>query len=80
MQFATLLLPFHEMLISTWDKNNYICFSQPCSIPPIDKLTLCSLKDGIYTLTVTTLALGLRPRQRGCKVASQERDPEVQRV
>jgi hypothetical protein len=26
MQFATPLPSLHEMLVSTWDKNNYMCF------------------------------------------------------
>jgi hypothetical protein len=41
MQFATPLSPLGKMLISTWDKNNYMCFLQPHSIPFIDKSTLC---------------------------------------
>jgi hypothetical protein len=31
------LLPLHKMLASMWDKNNYICFFQPRSIPLVDK-------------------------------------------
>jgi len=36
MQFVTLLLPLHEMLFSTWDKNNYMCLLQPCSTMLVD--------------------------------------------
>jgi len=41
LQFTTPLPPLHEMLVSTWDKNNYMRFLQPHSIPFIDELTLC---------------------------------------
>jgi hypothetical protein len=41
LQFTTPLPPLHEMLVSTWDKNDYMRFSQPHSIPFIDELTLC---------------------------------------
>ncbi len=44
MQFATPLLPLHEMLVFTWDKNNYMCFLQPCSTLLINESTLCSPK------------------------------------
>jgi len=44
MQFVTLLLPLCEMLVSTWDENNYMHFLQPHSNSLIDKLILCSLK------------------------------------
>jgi hypothetical protein len=44
MQFVTLLLPLHKILTSMRDENNYTCFFQPCSIPLVDKLTLCSPK------------------------------------
>jgi hypothetical protein len=44
MQFVTLLLPLHKMLVSMWDENNYTCFLQPCSTPLVDELTLCSPK------------------------------------
>ncbi len=33
------------------------------------------LKTVMYVLSVATLALGLRPRQKGCKVVGQERVP-----
>jgi len=41
MQFVTPLSPLCEMLASTWDENNYMCFLQPHSTPFIDKLTSC---------------------------------------
>ncbi len=41
MQFATPLLPLHEMLASTWDENNYNCFLQPHSSLLVDELELC---------------------------------------
>jgi hypothetical protein len=41
MQFATPLLPLHEMLVSMWDENNYMGFLQPHLTPLVDKLTLC---------------------------------------
>jgi len=41
MQFTTLLSPLHEMLVSTWKKNNYMCFFQPHSTPFINESTLC---------------------------------------
>ncbi len=44
MQFVTLLLPLHKMLVSMGDENNYTCFFQPCSTPLVDELTLCSPK------------------------------------
>jgi hypothetical protein len=44
MQFVTLLLPLCKMLASTWNENNYMHLFQLCSIPLIDKSTLCSLK------------------------------------
>jgi hypothetical protein len=33
--------PLHEMLVSTWDENNYMHFLQPHSIPFINESTLC---------------------------------------
>jgi len=39
MQFATLLSPLHEVLISTWDENNYMHLFQVHSILFIDELT-----------------------------------------
>jgi hypothetical protein len=41
MQFVTPLPPLHDMLVSTWEKNNYMRLFQPHSSPPIDELTLC---------------------------------------
>jgi hypothetical protein len=41
MQFATPLLQLHEMLVSTWDENNYMHFLQPHSTPFINESTLC---------------------------------------
>jgi hypothetical protein len=41
MQFVTPLPPLREMLVLTWDENNYMCFLQPHSTPFIDELTLC---------------------------------------
>jgi hypothetical protein len=49
MQFATLLLPLHEMLASMWDENNNMRFFQPCSTFFINKLT-CSQKITFCTL------------------------------
>jgi len=40
-QFTTLLPPLCEMLASTWDEKNYMCFLQPHSTPLINELTLC---------------------------------------
>jgi hypothetical protein len=34
----------HEMSTSLWDENNYTHFFQPCCIPFVDELTLCSPK------------------------------------
>jgi hypothetical protein len=41
MQFTTPLHLLHKMLISMWNKNNYMHFLQPHSTPFIDKSTLC---------------------------------------
>jgi hypothetical protein len=49
-------------------------------IPLIIKKNLVQrlmVKSMLCILTVTTLTLGSRPRQGGCKGASQERDPGV---
>ncbi len=35
------LPPLREMLVSTWDQNNYMCFLQPHSTPLINESTLC---------------------------------------
>jgi hypothetical protein len=40
LQFTTPLLPLCEMLVSMWDKNNYMCFFQPHSTSFIDESTL----------------------------------------
>jgi hypothetical protein len=39
-----------------WDENNYTCFLQPLSTPLINKLTLCSQKNGIHTLVDVFIA------------------------
>ncbi len=44
MQFVTVLLPLDEMLVSTWDENNYMRFLQPHSTPFVNGLILCSPK------------------------------------
>jgi hypothetical protein len=44
MQFTTPLSPLHKMLVSMWNKNNYMCFLQPHSTLRVDKSTLCLLK------------------------------------
>jgi hypothetical protein len=44
LQFATPLPPLREMLVSTWDENNYMCFFQLHSTPFVNELTLCLLK------------------------------------
>jgi hypothetical protein len=41
MQFVTPLLPLHKMLVSMWDKNNFMHFLQPHSSPFVDESTLC---------------------------------------
>jgi hypothetical protein len=41
IQITTPLPPSHEMLVSTWDKNNYMHFLQPRSTPLVNKSTLC---------------------------------------
>jgi hypothetical protein len=43
-QFTTFLLPLHEMLVSMWDKNNYMHLLQPHSTHLINESTLCSPK------------------------------------
>jgi hypothetical protein len=40
VQFATPLLPLHKMLVSTWDKKNYMRFLQRHSTPFVDESTL----------------------------------------
>ncbi len=44
MQFMTPLLPSCEMLVSMWDKNNYLRFFHPHSTPFTNESTLCSPK------------------------------------
>jgi hypothetical protein len=56
MQFVKPLLTLGKMLISIWDKNNYMRFLQPHSTPLIDKMTLCLLKNGIWTLANIVIA------------------------
>jgi hypothetical protein len=56
MQFATPLLQLCEMLVSTWDENNYMHFFQPHSTPFIDELTFCFAKYGIRTLANVVIA------------------------
>jgi len=41
MQFMTPLLSLHKMMVSTWDKNNYMRFLQPHSTPLVNESTLC---------------------------------------
>jgi len=41
MQFVIPLPPLHKMLVSTWDKNNYMRFLQPHSNLFRDESTLC---------------------------------------
>jgi hypothetical protein len=57
MQFVTPLLPLRQMLVSTWDKNNYMRFLQPHSIPLVD---IVLTKDAIHTLTNIVVAYPTR--------------------
>jgi hypothetical protein len=41
IQFVTPLPPLHEMMASTWDGNNNMCFFQQDSTPFVDESTLC---------------------------------------
>jgi hypothetical protein len=41
MHFMTPLSPLREMLVSTWDKNNYMHFFQPYLVSFVDESTLC---------------------------------------
>jgi hypothetical protein len=50
MQFSTPLPPLHEMLVSTWDKNSYMRFFQPHSIPLVNESTFLFTNHGIRTL------------------------------
>jgi hypothetical protein len=63
MQFATPLLPFHEMLVSTWDKNNYMHFFQPHSTPLINESTLCLPKMAFALQSTLSLPTQLDPRR-----------------
>jgi hypothetical protein len=57
MQFVTPLLPLHEMLVSTWDENNYMHFLQPHSTPLVDELTLCLPKMTFTPLPTLSLPI-----------------------
>ncbi len=57
LQFMTPLPPICEMLVSTWDKNNYMHFLQPhCWW-----VDIVFTKDGIHTLTNIIIVNPTRP-------------------
>ncbi len=50
MQFATPLLPLCEMLASTWDENNYMCFFSTTFNSFCRLFNIVLTKNGIHTL------------------------------
>jgi hypothetical protein len=50
MQFTTLLLPLHEMLIPTWDKNNLHVLPFATSNSSCRQVDIVFNKDVIHTL------------------------------
>jgi hypothetical protein len=56
MWFITPLLPLHEMVVFTWDKNNYMRFLQPHSIPVLMNRHCVHQKWHLHTLVDIVVA------------------------